>query len=148
LTRGVRWLGQGVAAALLIACSAAGPGPSSATPTPSSTPSSARTVAAADADNGRTVSLQVGQRLEVRLSSTYWTFGGSSNTAVLRPAGPPVVSPQTSGCVPGGGCGSVRAVFDAVATGRADVTAARTSCGEALRCTAEQSSYRLTVSVA
>ena len=32
----------------------------------------------------------------------------------------PAVSPQTSGCVPGGGCGTVSAQFDAVAPGRAD----------------------------
>jgi hypothetical protein len=105
-------------------------------------------VVATDADNGKTISIKVGQRLEVRLSSTYWVFGSSSNIAVLRSAGPQVASPQPSGCVPGGGCGVVTASFDAIAVGRADLTAARTSCGEALRCTAEQSSYRLTVSVA
>jgi predicted secreted protein len=105
-------------------------------------------VVATDADNGKTITIKVGQRLEIRLSSTYWVFGSSSNIAVLRSAGPQVASPQPSGCVPGGGCGVVTATFDAIRAGQADVTAARTSCGEALRCTAEQSKYRLTVSVA
>jgi hypothetical protein len=95
----------------------------------------------------RSASRSAGQRLEVRLSSTYWVFGSSSNNAVLRSAGPQVASPQPSGCVPGGGCGVVTATFEAITAGQADVTAARTSCGEALRCTAEQSKYRLTVSV-
>jgi hypothetical protein len=102
-----------VVTGLLLACGAAGGGG----PSPSPTPSGARTVVATDADNGRTISIKVGQRLEVRLSSTYWVFGSSSNIAVLRSAGPQVASPQPSGCVPGGGCGVVTATFDAITAG-------------------------------
>ncbi|HKW06779.1 MAG TPA: hypothetical protein VJS19_04345 [Candidatus Dormibacteraeota bacterium] len=105
------------------------------------------TVVATDADNGKTVSLHVGDHLDVKLASTYWTIGDSSDPNVLKTAGPPVVSPQTSGCVPGGGCGFAIASFIAVATGSADVTASRTSCGEAMRCTGDSGSFRLTVVV-
>jgi hypothetical protein len=152
-----------LAAALLAACGAAAggagggqppaavgsPAPTATARVPLRTPPTvdARTVTAGDQDNGRVLSVHVGDHLRVVLASTYWQLAGSSDPNVLRPAGEPAVSPQPSGCVPGGGCGSVTAPFDAVAAGRADVTARRASCGEALACTGAQGSYRVTVVV-
>jgi len=126
-----------VAAWLLAACcgAAAAPGPTPAT------------VTAGDQDNGHELSLHVGDHLLLTLNSTYWTISESSNPPVLRQAAQPVVSPRRSGCVPGEGCGTVRASFDALAPGAADVTASRTSCGEALACTGGAGSYRLRVLV-
>jgi hypothetical protein len=81
------------------------------------------------------------------LSSTYWTFHGSSDTAVLHPVGAPEVRPQPTGCVPGGGCGTATATYRAGAAGRAQVIATRTSCGEAMGCTAASSRFVLYVIV-
>jgi hypothetical protein len=106
-----------------------------------------RTLVVGDQDNGHAVSVRAGERLQLVLTSTYWRVDGSSDPNVLRPAGQPAVSPQVTGCVPGAGCGTVTALFDAVAPGRADVSAKRTSCGEALSCTGNLGFYRVTVMV-
>jgi hypothetical protein len=101
--------------------------------------------ALSDGDNGRTVTVARGQQLTVALNSTYWTFAGPSNPAVLREVGQPVAVPGS--CPPGVGCGDVIAKFTAVGPGRADITATRTSCGEALSCPAGSGSYRVSVVV-
>jgi hypothetical protein len=138
------------ACALATACGAAqGPSSSPSGSGPGSTPSPRPLVAitAADASNGRTITLHVGDSLSVVLHSTYWGFAGSSNSVVLVSDGNPAVSPSPSGCVPGQGCGTVVAAFDANTVGTAVVSASRTTCGEALRCTGSAGSYRLTVKV-
>jgi hypothetical protein len=135
-----------LASALLTACGSV-PNVASGSPAPPSNPAGHVTVVG-DSFNGKTVSLHVGDRLEVRLASTYWTFAGSSNPQVLKPLGGVAVSPQPSGCVPGGGCGTATATFDVVGAGSAVVAASRTSCGEAMGCTGDQGSFRLTVEAA
>jgi hypothetical protein len=113
-------------------------------------PTSARTavaLTASDAENGRAITVHVGDRVSVILHSTYWNVAGSSNAAVMAPEGSPTVSPKPSGCVPGQGCGTVTAVFVATAPGTAQITASRISCGEALRCSGSAGIYRLTVTV-
>src|SRR5262249_52205405 len=111
-------------------------------------PTVAHTVVARDQDNGHTLALRVGDHLAVILGSTYWQGQGSTAPAVLLLGAQPSVAPQQSGCVPGQGCGTVSATFAAVAAGHADVTAHRTSCGEAMSCTGNLGFYRLTVIVA
>jgi hypothetical protein len=93
------------------------------------------------------LTLRRGQRITIVLSSTYWHFQESSNPAVLQSDGQPRTSPQPSGCVPGGGCGTATATYLAVATGGAVVTATRTSCGEAMGCTGADGLYSLRVVV-
>jgi len=110
-------------------------------------PRAAATIAASDAENGRTIMVRVGDRVSVVLDSTYWNFAGSSNVRVMAPAGRPSVSPEPSGCVPGGGCGTDTAAFVAIAPGTAQISASRTTCGEALRCTGSAGRYHLTVEV-
>jgi hypothetical protein len=123
-------------------------GPSTSRPSgPTPSPRAAVTIAASDAENGRTMTVRVGDRVSVVLDSTYWSFAGSSNAGVMAPAGRPSVSPMPSGCVPGGGCGTVTATFLTIAPGSAQVSASRTTCGEALRCTGSAGSYRLIVEV-
>jgi hypothetical protein len=122
---------------------AAGPGVPRNTPPPNGP----RTVVIGDQDNGHPVSLRAGERLQVVLGSTYWQVEGSSDPSVLRPAGQPTVAPQLKGCVAGEGCGTVTALFDAVAPGQAAVSAARTSCGEAMSCTGNLGLYHVTVTV-
>jgi len=117
---------------LLAACGPLGPGSAS--------------VVATDADKGHTLTLHLGDTLVVSLASTYWQVEGSSDTSVLRASGQPAVAPSP-GCVPGSGCGTVTQSFTAVATGTADVTASRTGCGEARRCTGDEGHYQVTVVV-
>ena len=118
----------------------------SSSPTPSPMTSSSAATTSTDRDNGRTVSIRRGDRLTVQLGSTYWTINGSSNPNVLQQQGDATKSPAP-GCVPGGGCGKTAASFVALAPGQAEITATRTICGEALRCSASAGSYQLTVKV-
>ena len=115
-----------------------------ATPPPVTVTSSGD-VTATDTANGQTISIGLGHNLTVTLNSTYWMFGGSSDPAVLEQAGQPTY--KGTACVPGGGCGTASLRFKALAPGRAVVTATRTSCGEALACGPDQSTYSITVMV-
>jgi hypothetical protein len=94
--------------------------------------------------------LQAGEILTVVLSSTWWSFQGSSNAQVLAPVGAAVASPGpfNQQTCPYGGCGTVKAVFRAVGPGTAQVSASRVSCGEAMRCIGTAGLYQLTVVVA
>jgi hypothetical protein len=103
------------------------------------------TVTAGEADNGRTLSLSVGDQLVVRLNSTYWQFAVPGGGDAVISLGPQQVTASAPGvgCVPGAGCGMVTASFRAVAAGGETISADRTSCGEALRCTGTEGTYRL-----
>jgi hypothetical protein len=93
---------------------------------------------ATEANNGTTMALHRGDTLTVTLHSTYWTIEGSSKPTVLVAQGPATTAgepPSSKRCVPGQGCGTVTESFTAVGDGTADVTASRTTCGEAMRCT-------------
>ncbi len=141
----------GVALALT-ACSGAVATTRSATPSATSSPRATRSAGpgstvTVDETASDAVSLRVGQQLIIDLHSTYWMVQGSSNPPVLAMDGAVVVSPSPDGCVPGEGCGTVTADFHAIAPGDAVVSASRTSCGEALRCTRGQGTFRLTVHV-
>jgi hypothetical protein len=132
----------------------ASPAPASGLPSPGVTLHSpptngSRIQVITEQDNGHSISMRAGERVELQLGSTYWQVEGSSDQNVLRlTAGTSVaVQPQVKGCVPGEGCGTVTALFDAVAPGRADVSAKRTSCGEAMSCTGNLGFYRVTVVV-
>ena len=120
---------------------------------PTSTPSPAAHVATGtvdltEADAGRAVTVAVGTRIRLVLHNVYWTVGGSDDAAVLAPVGAPVTSGAGPiACIPGSGCGTVTAVFDAVAPGRATISASRTSCGEALQCPPGAASFEVTVIV-
>lgn len=140
--------------ALLSGCGSAGtnprvsppPGSSSMPEVTGSPPPGSATVT--DRAKGHTIRLRLGEALRVVLSSTYWTFHDSSDTAVLRLMGSPQVRPQPSGCVAGGGCGTATATYRAKAAGRAQVIATRKSCGEAMGCTAASGRFVLYVVVA
>ena len=97
-------------------------------------------------DKGSTVHLRVGERLRVILGSTYWSFKPSSNSRTLAQMGAVKVVPR-AGCVAGQGCGTVTALFRALAPGTAAVSASRVSCGEALRCSKGNGSFSVTVRV-
>lgn len=149
----------GLAACVLLSASgcASGAGPQRpSTPTsPTSaanssavTPPGRPTSTISYADNGRTVRAAVGQTVHLVLENTYWTVDGSSDGGVIAPLGTASHSPQRDGCVPGGGCGTVRQDFLARAQGQAQLTAHRTTCGEAMACAPAQRSFSVTVVVA
>jgi hypothetical protein len=98
-------------------------------------------------DDGHTVELVPGQQLRIVLASTYWQFENGLDQGVLRAVGRPQTDSTPTSCVPGGGCGAVTATFVAVAVGRAEITAHRSSCGEAMACTGDTGSFRLQVIV-
>ncbi|HYM66047.1 MAG TPA: hypothetical protein VEW68_02035 [Patescibacteria group bacterium] len=102
-------------------------------------------VSAGGVQHGQVLQVQVGDVVQVILSSTAWTFDAPSDPSVLKLLGDPVIAPGT--CPPGMGCGSVIAKFGALKPGKAVVTASRASCGEALRCVGDQGTYDLTVMV-
>lgn len=133
--------------ALLLLAGYAVSGLAGAASTPRQAGVTPSTVRATNRDNGRTITLRRGQRLRVILSSTYWQLQASSKPAVLRLLGPPQKRPQQSGCAPGSGCGTATATYVAAAAGHAIVTATRTSCGEAMGCTAASSRFSLNVAV-
>jgi hypothetical protein len=142
-----------VAVGLTMVAAVAGCGTSaspSATQTPPGTPapsSSPRLVTATEGDNGRTLTLHRGQQMRVVLHSTYWTMRPAANAEVLAEAGQPVLDPKRTGCVAGAGCGTMTAVYDAIAAGRVQVVATRTSCGEAMRCTGSAGRWSVTTIV-
>jgi hypothetical protein len=104
-----------------------------------------------DTATGTRVTLHVGQTLHVvlgapdRAGSTYWQFG--SLPTRLHSVGVSTVPGLRVGhCAPpGSGCGTVSLTAVAASAGTVTITAGRTSCGEALRCDAAHSSFRLTV---
>jgi hypothetical protein len=102
-----------------------------------------------DNANGKAVSARAGDRIGLILSSSYWHVTGSSAPSVLRQDGPPALLPRPSSCpdIPGLGCTPVRANFTAVTSGKAVITASRSTCGEALRCKPDQTRFAVIVVV-
>jgi hypothetical protein len=170
--RAATTLAAAAAAALLGGCGTATPQAATSSPAPTAAPATATATATAtaaatasavptgapsaapasvqvtDADNGGTVAVAVGGTVTAVLHSTYWQFDPPSDPAVLRAQGPQTTSPAPRGtCVPGGGCGTVTATFRALRPGRSLITAERTSCGEALRCTGGAGHFSVTVVV-
>ncbi|AUG78735.1 hypothetical protein CFP65_3965 [Kitasatospora sp. MMS16-BH015] len=97
--------------------------------------------------NGTTVHLAVDATLHLDLHSTYWSRPVSSAPALL--AAVTVATPGTDlpNCHPGSGCGTVVGGFTAKAPGTAQITAHRTSCGEAKPCAPDQQTFTLTVDI-
>jgi len=98
-----------------------------------------------DSDNKRTVTVKINTAMTISLDSTFWLDAKTTNLKVTKakaikliPFGP--TAPE--GCQhPGTGCGTSTWVFKATRKGKASFTVSRDSCGEALRCTPEQSTY-------
>jgi hypothetical protein len=102
----------------------------------------ARTVQADEQSNGQTVALRPGDHLTVVLHSTYWQFNAPSDSSVVSADGAPTYAGGGPRCgPPGSGCGTVTAHFTAGHDGKATVSADRTTCGEALRCTTPAQSH-------
>jgi len=93
--------------------------------------------------NGRTVDAQLGDTIIVVLHSTYWNF--DSPARVLQPLS---TQPSPGHCaVAGSGCGTVTVTYNAAQVGAVTLHAHRDSCGEAMRCTAKNADWSVTVRV-
>jgi hypothetical protein len=114
-----------------------------------SSPGNPGVVIADDSSNGKTVYIQVGAKVELILSSTYWTVHSPSVPAVLRQDGDtsPLPRPSTCPTIPGLGCVPVQTDFTALTPGTAVISASRVSCGEAMRCPPDKEHFSLTVTV-
>jgi hypothetical protein len=110
-------------------------------------PPAGHTVKVEEAADGSSVTLAPGDHLQVTLHSTYWQFGQVDHPSVLAADGAPQTGPGTNcPAFPGSGCGTVTQTFTALRGGTAKVSAARTTCGEALACSPAQH-YTVTVHV-
>ena len=124
----------------LLALAGCGMAPSSP---PESTSSNAPAARLADSDNGHTVSVAVGDRLEVRLQPAPgyapWQQAMSSDTGVLEPL-PTSSSAQQSG--------NTVTEFKALRAGRADLTSfSAFACTPGSYCPAIAQTWRVTVTV-
>src|SRR5579885_2963902 len=154
MMRRAAWCSAVVAGVLLSGCGghpaavvAAGPPPS--VPVVTTLAPVTADLQLGDADTERTLPAALGERIVVTLHSTYWQVGGPSDPRIVASEGPPKVSSGGPGCpsIPGTGCGTTVASFVAVALGGADLVATRSTCGEALRCAADQSTWTVHVDV-
>src|SRR4029078_6222427 len=102
----------------------------SPSPTPSPTP--ANTVIIQDDQKKGTVTVKVGHQVQLVLNSTYWELKGTNGLAdpsILKLADSAIQPAIPGTCVPGGGCGSFTATFNAVSKGITQIEATRTTCG-------------------
>jgi hypothetical protein len=113
--------------------------------------SAASVVTLNEYSNGHTVTVNPGQHVTLVLHSTYWSIAAPRTSRPLPQVGSAVYLPRLpstkGGCVAGQGCGTVTVHYVASAPGVAHLHASRTSCGEALRCTAALSNWTVTIRV-
>ena len=113
--------------------------------------SSASVLVLNESSNGHAVA--VGPRKHVTLvpHSTCWSVATLRTPSPLTQVGPMVTAGRLpsakGGCVAGQGCGTVTVCYVASAPGVVHLHASRTTCGEALRCSASQSHWTVTIRV-
>lgn len=99
-----------------------------------------------DADGGATVQARVGDDIVVTLHSTYWQLSKPAG-GVLVAVGSPETQAGGPSCstLPGSGCGTIRADYHVAQAGSTRIQAGRDTCGEAMRCTGNQSAWSVSV---
>ncbi|WP_055586504.1 hypothetical protein [Peterkaempfera griseoplana] len=132
-----------VAAGTTSACSSAGHDLVRSSPPPVTVPGR---ITLDEHAAGTTVRVRTGTAVLVELHSTYWSTPASSDPRVLAP-GPGGGSSPAATCRPGAGCGVSLARFTTGLPGTVHITARRSSCGEAMRCSPGQDRYDVTVAV-
>lgn len=94
---------------------------------------------------GKVVTVKSGQVIQIKLNSTFWIEKTATNLIELKAPIVAAVMPGPSaprGCtLPGMGCGTITWTYKASKSGTATFLATRSSCGEALRCTAANSNF-------
>ncbi len=112
-------------------------------PEPAPTPASG-TLEVGEKDKNATLPATVGEIVDLVLHSTYWTIQ-RPDAAILKPLMPePKVTPDFRG-VPGSGSGTVEMRYQVIGAGTAQLSATRTSCGEAMLCTGENGKFRVSI---
>jgi predicted secreted protein len=101
----------------------------------------------AEAQNGQTITVKSGAVLTIVLHSTFWDGAKTKNLVQVKPSEIAPVTPSPTAAVgcqhPGSGCGTIKWFYKAVKKGLATFTATRTSCGEVLQCTPENSNFKV-----
>ena len=97
-------------------------------------------------DNHSTISVKKGTYLKLVLHSTYWQMNAPSSDVLRQIAEPKYIS-DFAGHIPGMGTGTVTMEYSVEKIGKAEITASRTSCGEALLCTGDQGQFSVTIQV-
>jgi len=122
--------------------------------TASSIPTTQAATPISEASNGKTVLIKQGSAFEITLHSTYWQFSDLNSIKVVSPLGNPIIlaiapgADSPAGCQhPGMSCGTVTWKLRTKALGIQKITASRTSCGEALRCTGANGLFRVSIKV-
>jgi hypothetical protein len=116
--------------------------------TVTSVPGTATVVVVSEPNAGKTVHVQVGDKVELLLHSSYWTIAPSPDPSALAEHGKPVYLKPSRACPPGVGCAPVEVTFTADKPGTVMLTASRISCGEAMMCGPSQRHYQVIVDIA
>jgi hypothetical protein len=134
-------LATSIGAALATAVAGSGTASASATTRPA--------MIVRDNANGKTITVRVGEQVDLILASNYWHISGSSSSRVLHQNGPAYLLPRPGSCapIPGIGCTPIEVNFTARGAGKAVVTASRFSCGEALACMPSMRNFKVTIIV-
>ena len=113
--------------------------------TSNSVAATAKTIS--EAQNGETITVKSGAVLTIVLHSTFWDGAKTKNLVQVKPSEIAPVTPSPTAAVgcqhPGSGCGTIKWFYKAVKKGLATFTATRTSCGEVLQCTPENSNFKV-----
>ncbi len=111
-------------------------------------PAAPKPLVLTDADTRHLFTVRPGDRFAVVLHSTFWTFAHPTDTSVLDLDGTAEPT-KGSACphIPGTGCGTLTQHYIVKAAGTTDISAARTSCGEALACTPAQAHWQVRIRV-
>ncbi len=114
-------------------------------PLPAPTPApGAPTVQVSEKDKDSTLHVENGAVIDLVLSSTYWEIQPPAG-AVLKPILPEPIVTGVLSHPPGMGTGTVEMKYQVVQDGTATISASRTTCGEALRCTGTQGEFKVTI---
>ena len=93
------------------------------------------------------VTMTISQHLAVTLTSTYWLIRPVVGDVVRSIGSAYRLHNSTCHPIAGNGCGEIVATFVAVHRGSTTVRANRNSCGEALRCSAANSHWQVSIYV-
>jgi len=105
------------------------------------------TVIVDEHQNHATVTVHQGDRIRLVLHNTYWSIDRAHGHALATRGSQKTAGHIGPGCVPGSGCGTATRTFTARQSGTTRLTADRTSCGEAMRCTAGQGHFSVRIRV-
>ena len=107
----------------------------------------ATTKTISEAENGKTISVKSGTAVTIELQSTFWDGTKTKNLVQVKPSEIAPIAPSPTAAVgcqhPGSGCGTIKWFYKVKKKGLATFTATRTSCGEVLQCTPENSNFKV-----